>query len=325
MNKAWGTLACLALVVLGLAGLGLAWAGRMHVALDVFSQFSLHFMMVAVAGSVGLLLPRWKASSAVATMAALVLAYGAWPHAQSFARVSEAGKVFGEQPIKVASFNAWLPNSQADAVMAEILRLDPDVMVLVEVGPQTEQALAELRSEYPHQYLCTSEPMCHLAIISKFPLHAQSFRVGWRGPPMIRATLGGRADGLTVVGVHTTRFPHSRAQLKQAMALADEMSRISGPLIVMGDMNATPFSRVTRVLSERAALTRLTDLPSWPSTWGLPQIAIDHIFVSTGIRALSGQIMGRPSGSDHYPIAMALGLAAPQHTQAETLGVVRAE
>ena len=53
----------------------------------------------------------------------------------------------------------------------------------------------------------------------------------------------------------------------------------------MGDFNATPFSRILGVLQDSANLTRLTNLPSWPSQLGLPQIAIDHIFVSPGITA----------------------------------------
>jgi endonuclease/exonuclease/phosphatase (EEP) superfamily protein YafD len=324
-KSSWATPLCMAAIAGGMFGLVLARLGHLWPGFDVFSQFSLHFAMLVAASTLGLLLPRWKLQSAFSIFAAFVLAYGAWPHPQSLARASDKLLRAGEEMIKVASFNVWLPNSQPEAVKAEIQRLDPDVMVLVEVGRQTEKVLIELKNSYPYQYLCTQEPMCHLAIISKFPLRDASFKVGWRGPPMIRATLGGQANGLTVVGVHTTRFPHSRAQLAQADALAQELSGATGALVVMGDVNATPYSRVTQTLEALGNLTRLTNLPTWPSGWGLPQISIDHIFVGPGIRALSDQVVGRSSGSDHYPIAMALGIDRLTHPAAQTIGLVRAK
>ena len=76
----------------------------------------------------------------------------------------------------------------------------------------------------------------------------------------------------------------------------------------LGDMNATPYSRVTATLAAQANLTRLTNLPTWPATIGLPQIAIDHIFVSDGIRQLESQSIGNSAGSDHFPIFMKLAI-----------------
>jgi endonuclease/exonuclease/phosphatase family metal-dependent hydrolase len=56
-------------------------------------------------------------------------------------------------------------------------------------------------------------------------------------------------------------------------------------------------------LQDGANLTRLTYLPSWPSRLGLPQIAIDHIFVSAGLEPLEAAVIGEPAGSDHYPVS----------------------
>jgi hypothetical protein len=91
------------------------------------------------------------------------------------------------------------------------------------------------------------------------------------------------------------------AQLRQVAGAAAVMAAAPGPVVAVGDFNATPFSAVTRAFARDSGLARVSALPSWPSFVGLPQVAIDHIFVSPGIGA--GRVrLGGPGGSDHYPV-----------------------
>ena len=116
------------------------------------------------------------------------------------------------------------------------------------------------------------------------------------------------AGSITVFGVHTIRFPHSRAQFRQVNILSQLIESTPGHKVVMGDFNATPFSRILQVVQARANLSRLSSLPSWPSYAGLPQISIDHIFVSPGIIATETEQIGVSSGSDHYPVTMKIAV-----------------
>ncbi len=100
-------------------------------------------------------------------------------------------------------------------------------------------------------------------------------------------------------------------QLRQMQALSAWLETIPGRHIVMGDFNATPFSRMLSTLEEATGLRRLTELPTWPAWIGLPQIAIDHIFASPDITLLRPEMIGNPSGSDHYPIALTVSVPAP--------------
>jgi endonuclease/exonuclease/phosphatase (EEP) superfamily protein YafD len=208
----------------------------------------------------------------------------------------------GERALSVASFNTLWVNDDADSVRAEIERLDADVVTLIEVSPAKKRILAELKARYPYQTDCLSVDYCQLAILSKLPIAESASRGRWRGPPYLMAKLGPQAGGLTVMAVHTLRFPHSRAQFRQATELAKVVEALAGPKLVMGDFNATPFSRVLSVIEKGANLARVTFLPTWPATAGLPQIAIDHIFISPGIRLLEAARIGEPAGSDHYPV-----------------------
>ena len=49
-------------------------------------------------------------------------------------------------------------------------------------------------------------------------------------------------------------------------------------------------------------------LPSWPSFFGLPQLGIDHIFLSPGLRVLKEPLIGDSAGSDHFPVIATVGV-----------------
>lgn len=299
-----GSLECKLGLLLGIGGLIGSRLGQLWVAFDVFAQFTLHFGLVALAFLIGLLMPRAKLLTAFLVIVAGVAAIGAWPHAVSRTGGPVASAAAGERALRVASFNTRYVNNDAAAIEAEVRRLDADVVALIEMGPGKRRMLEDLRDLYPHQAACFTIDYCNLAIIAKLPLAMTGAEVRWEGPPYIAARLGPEGGNLTVLVAHTIRFPHSRAQFRQVMALGDMIEAMPGRKLVMGDFNATPYSRIIETVENRGSLTRLTNLPSWPSQLGLPQIAIDHIFVSQGIRPLTKAAIGEPAGSDHYPVVV---------------------
>lgn len=78
------------------------------------------------------------------------------------------------------------------------------------------------------------------------------------------------------------------------------------PLIVCGDLNASPYSSVYRRLSRGlvdAQCGSSRRRATWPSRW--PFWCIDHIFVSPSLRAESCDVLGdglARSASDHLPL-----------------------
>jgi len=291
-----------------LIGLLASRAGYLWIGFDIFAQFTVHFAIAAAAFLIGLLLPRARVFSALVLILAGVVALGLWPHLASRDVRTLAAVPEGHRQIKVASLNLWYANRNYDAVRAEILRLDADVVTLIEIHRDKRPMLDALKASYPYQATCFTIDYCNLAVLSKVPIVESDARVRWVGAPMIRAKLGPELGGLTVIGVHAIRFPHSRAQFRQVTALSDLIETIPGRKLVMGDFNSTAFSRILETMVSRTNLVRLTNLPSWPATFGLPQVAIDHIFVSRGIIQTKSQQIGEPSGSDHYPITLSIAV-----------------
>jgi endonuclease/exonuclease/phosphatase (EEP) superfamily protein YafD len=299
-----GFTGCLLGLTFGVLGLVGARMGNLWVAFDVFAQFFLQFVMIALAFAIGLFLPRAKTFLAILLVILFAVAYGAWPHVLNRGEQIPDPLVAGEKLLKVASFNTYYDNLDFTAQSAEILRLNADVVTLIELGANKMPVLDSLKASYPYQFYCFEDAYCHFAIISKFPMSGFEKQTTWEGAPYVRASLGPAFGNLVVYGVHTTRFPHSRAQLAQVTALATRLEQETFPLLVMGDFNATPFSRVTRVFPDRLNLVRHTSLPTWPAKLGLPQLAIDQIFTSPQIRPLTAERIGNAAGSDHFPITM---------------------
>ncbi|HUR43754.1 MAG TPA: endonuclease/exonuclease/phosphatase family protein [Aestuariivirga sp.] len=309
-KRGGGRFECNVGLLIGLGGLAASRLGLLWIAFDVFSQFTLQFAVVTVAFALGRIMPRARLFMAFLALVAGIVGIGAWPHVVSREPwVVDEAKA-GERALTVASFNTWYDNEQVDAIRAEIERLDADIVTLIEFGPNKHDMLKALAARYPYQSDCFAMDYCYLAILSKFPLTSSSARAGWEGPPMIMAKLGPEFGGLTVIGAHTIRFPHAQAQFRQIKALSDLIDTLPGHRIVMGDFNATPFSRITTTMANQTGLTRLTWLPTWPSQAWLPQMAIDHIFASSGIRVLEAERIGEPAGSDHFPIIMKLSVPA---------------
>ena len=303
-----GYLGCVLGLSIGIAGLAAARLGQLWVAFDVFSQLTPQFMFLIVAFTIGLFMPHGKVLTAAVLLVGLLAVYSMWPYYVSSEAAVLSTVKSGERELRVASFNTWIGNDKVEEVKAEIARIDADVIVLVELGPNKRVIFDQLGLQYPYQAKCSDITHCNFGILSKFPLTKIGDRMIWEGPPYIRASLGPEFGGLSIYGVHTTRFPHSRAQFAQIKAMAAELDAITGNYIVMGDVNATPYSRVTQTLASQANLTRLTNLPTWPARTGLPQIAIDHIYVTPGIRQLESQSIGNSAGSDHFPIIMKLAV-----------------
>lgn len=298
-------------LIFGLLGLLAGRLGHLYPLFDVFAQFGAQFSMIVVAFSVAIFVPSYKGLTGAALAAVFAAIYGAWPHYVSRGNAAETAPLEpGEKLIRVAHFNTFADNLDNAAVAQEVIRLNADVVTLVEFEKPRVPVIALLTPTYPYHYACHDVPHCNIAVFSRYPIEGTSTKTNWRQPPFLRAKLGGELTGLSVYAVHSTRFPHSRWQLIQAEALVRETEAESDELLVMGDFNATPFSRITSVIERGAGLQRLTNLPTWPAFFGFPQLAIDHIFVSGGLRAISPQQIGNSAGSDHFPITMTLAFKA---------------
>jgi endonuclease/exonuclease/phosphatase (EEP) superfamily protein YafD len=291
-----------------LAILGAGRLGHLYPHFDVFSQFSFQAGAMALAFALALLFGRYKVIWGKALTILFLAGYSIWPHMVS-AKLQQGPYPLApdEKLLRIVHFNTYKNNVDYNAIAQEVIRLDGDVVSLVEMSATKIKALLPLLKQvYPNQYDCNLGRDCDIAIVSKHPIKQASGREHWAGAPYALAQLGGAFDGVSFMSLHTIRFPHSRAQFKQINGTVKLLETIPGGKIVMGDFNATPFSRVTALFAQGTAMSRLTELPTWPAQLQLPQLAIDHAFASSDFRVVGNQQIGNAVGSDHYPIVLTL-------------------
>ena len=300
-----GSIVLLVGLVAGLAALAAGQLAAWRIELDIFNHFIPHIAVLILACLIGLVMPRAGLVAAIAVLALGLIAIGLWPHyvsRQLPTSPAAAGTATGERVVRVMSFNTQFESDAWRAVADEVARHDPDILVLLEVGRSKRPLLEALEATYPHRADCLAEDYCQNVILSKTPFASSATRSQWEGPQMVQVSYGPELGWLTVVGAHTMRPPYAERQYEQMMALGDELAATGGAQIVAGDFNATPHSLMLQTLVERGGLRLASGLASWPSTLELPQIAIDHIMVTPGLRILTPARIGSSAGSDHYPV-----------------------
>ena len=301
----FGSIVCLIGIWLATIGLIVGYLGNLSIWFDAFSHLRLHFMVALLALiSTYIAAVPFRVPVGIGMMVLGMLAIGNWHNLVPAGSEAKSVNAENHRVLKVMHFNTWIWNKDLEVIKAEIERTNPDVVFLAEYDSQKHKLAAMLKDAYP--YMLPEKPVRHvdLALFSKVPFVASHVQGDWIGPKFIKVQLGADWGGVNIVGVHTIRPPRQQAQKKQLTAFGQEVAKIDGPVIVMGDFNATPFSAMLDIFRKETGLRRITTLPTWPaSVFRLPQLAIDHIFLSDDVQLVQPAKVGLYAGSDHYPVS----------------------
>lgn len=283
------------------------WLGGVWWMLDLAAHFRVQYALaLALAAIVALALRRWKLAVAALCLAALnaaiLLPY--WPP-----RVEKTPPP--ANAIRIVSFNVHTANPHFNQVLAHLESRDPDAIFLMEVNAAWIAKLQPLIRRYPHSLLLPREDNFGIAFLSRLPIDSLvEVEIGQVGVPSALMKM----PGLAIIGTHPLPpASGSYAQLRdgQLDALADTARGIGGPLIVVGDLNATPWSAPFRHVIRQG---RLRDSalgrglhPTWKGAGALFVIPIDHALVSPDIR-VHDRAVGPDLGSDHRPLEVTISL-----------------
>lgn len=229
----------------------------------------------------------------------------------------------GGRPIRILLSNVHVGNRRPDLVCDLAARTDADIVVLLELPPEWRDAeLADIVRTRPATARTPVFPNggFGMGLWSRLPQRrpAAVEDLAGTGRPSIIAELDG-PDGrpITLVATHPLppmRADWARSRDSQLAAVgrraAAAATRAGGRVVVVGDLNAVPWSAAVRGLAATAGL-RDTSLdrglhPSWPTN--LPpalRVPIDQCLATPDLRAVR---KGTPSGvgSDHLPLLVEL-------------------
>ena len=205
------------------------------------------------------------------------------------------------------------------AVRTAISNARPDLLVLEEISDRWLADLAPALAAYPFREVQPRFDNFGIGLFSRCPLDsARSEPFGLVDIPTIFARV--RMDGRPLHLVATHPMPPGEALLaaerdRQLEWLAGEISALKGPVLLVGDLNAAPWSPVFRRF-ERASGLRdsargRSIRPTWPAPIPPLWIPIDHILHSPGL-AVRDYRVGASIRSDHLPVIVDFSWPAPE-------------
>jgi endonuclease/exonuclease/phosphatase (EEP) superfamily protein YafD len=270
---------------------------------DLFSHFRVQYMFGLLVVGILLWIARNRKTAGIFLCFAVVNMAVVFPF--YFGRQSIDPK---KAPLRAMLLNVNTSLGDAARVRAVVEAETPDFLVLEEINARWLADLAWLTNTYPHRLVQPREDNFGIALYSKLPLQdGRIIDIGEAGVPSIIATVQTEKTNLLVVATHPLPpfgYNYSRLRNEQLEQLPKYL-RSPHPILLLGDLNATPWNTHFRKLLKQTGLRDSTKgfgyQPSWPSHAPLFLIPLDHCLHSEGI-AIFDRRIGKNVSSDHYPL-----------------------
>ncbi|MCB0211763.1 MAG: endonuclease/exonuclease/phosphatase family protein [Anaerolineae bacterium] len=294
-------------LVLSVLTLG-SMLGQLHWTLDVLSHFNLQYTLwLMVCLVVGLFI-RGRRREVLALIPALVINFVILgPYFLPTTSVASAS----DTRLRVATLNIHTPNSNYDAILNYIQTYQPDVVMISEAEPALIATFREkISRSYPYLYDESMRGTLGLALLSRQPfLNAETVPLNdQHHRRLLRATIEWQDTTVTIYGIHPlpplrSRWAESRNS--ELHTIQTMIANESGPLILLGDFNAAPWSYPMRQLVAATNLQHAALGFGIRPTWYFERIIfgapLDHVFVSPDW-AVTSYTIGGDIGSDHTPV-----------------------
>ena len=218
-----------------------------------------------------------------------------------------------EQPVRAMLMNLNAANGNADQVLRAIRTANPDLLVLEEVTSAWASELSVL--DYSYQVADIREDCFGIMLLSRHSLSRTNVVfIGSAGVPSIIANVHLPQGEISVVGTHPpppAGASYSKHRNSQLAALSQLVREQKTPVLLIGDLNASPWSaHFVRLLKDSRLQNSMKHFgfqPSWPSNNRLLRIPIDHMLHSPEI-LIHRRGVGQDVGSDHLPVIVDFSL-----------------
>ncbi|MHA1527794.1 MAG: endonuclease/exonuclease/phosphatase family protein [Alphaproteobacteria bacterium] len=304
------------LFALTLAGYAGQWgAGQWGTILESIADFRLH--LAVAAGVLGMVmgLAGRRRGAGLALLTTLIAAAGLGPLFDPAERPGTG------RPLTLLYANLHDRNPEPAALAAMLRATGADILITSETSRAVADGPGGLAATYPYRLVHSGAgEALRTAIWSKYPLSGGELYLNNTVAPTGAAATADLGGGVTLglIGAHFSR-PFERLHMIQAEALGPIAAKLGHPMIIAGDFNASPWSRV---VARAAEVTGTRILGGYRVTWKghyqtplgpLPEPLghqIDHVLLSDGIGLVSVETLDLP-GSDHLALFVHLRIPAP--------------
>lgn len=208
--------------------------------------------------------------------------------------------------LRLISFNLNQGNDQHEKVLASIRSESADLVILMEADEAWGTALQPLSKEYPFHL---SYPRIAMEIFSRTKLTARDIRLVGEKRGDVLLSLDGKLNLYACHAYPWTAYGREGFNWRNQhlRELGADASKTPSPLVVIGDFNASPWSRAFEEMLVQSKLrdARLGFGPlRTQSNFGLHfllGLPLDHCLVSEDVEVRLLRT-GPPLGSDHLPL-----------------------
>lgn len=291
----------------GLVFFLLGFLSRYHWVLELLANFRVYFLFYFL---IMIFISLWNKNkwlTILNTTLVLFIYLSICPYLKNNSTKKENGS------IKIISANILSSNSNYHDVVNFIYKENPDVVFFMELTPVWMEGLKELQNTYPFSHAVPRMDNFGIGIFSKYEfkgLKVKNHSSG--GLPSYNTDIVTKDKTYHFMGVHPVPpighdfFTLRNRQLEEINTWAKTHLE---NLIIMGDMNCSPysanFSRLTDGLRLKDTRKGFGLLGTWSVQSKLFSFAIDHCLVSDDINVIDRR-NGDSNGSDHYPIIVEL-------------------
>lgn len=213
-----------------------------------------------------------------------------------------------------ANIYAW--NMSMASILQEIADSNADVVVLAECSRASRQSFEQSPQMQPYVNANGSTKLRRgeVVIYSKLPIKAdrQDYAAG-RILQTADIELGSQT--LRLIGLHSPRPmpPPDYDYVGYWQRVVPLLTSQQGPVVIVGDFNATEHSLVYKQLQDDGLRSAHDDrgrgyATTWPNgEWMVPPIRIDQAFISPDVECVAIQ-EGLGKGSDHRPLIVDIRL-----------------
>lgn len=279
--------------------------GRFWWIFDLFSHFRVQYMQIGLV-LIGLALWRRRNKQAVALALLAGLNYAfVLPFYFGQPAVSDA------KPVRALLMNLNASNGHTQEVLDAVKAADPDLLLLEEVTPKWLRELEPLNDDFPYRIAEPRDDCFGILLLSKHPLkNGQVVEIGSAEVPSILAEIYLPQGEISFIGTHPlppVGAEYARDRDNQLKELSKYARSQNHPVLLVGDLNTSPWSPHFRDLLAESGLKNSMDgfgfQPTWPAGNPLLRIPLDHALHAPEI-AIHTRAVGKSIGSDHLPLIL---------------------
>lgn len=231
--------------------------------------------------------------------------------------IASPAEASGPNDLKIVSFNVQASNTNRETILEWVGNSGADVVFLLETSSDWDQVLATSNLPYVVMNEIPDDRVYGITVLAREQLETQVIRAGATKDVVVRAETSIGDEPVAVYAFHP-RSPTSELDAQYRDEVMDEVASLvdaeTMPTVVVGDLNATPWSYAFRRLADGGQLVDSLRgngyQASWPaSLWYGFKIPIDHLLHTAELTTVA-RGLGPDLGSDHAPLAVTVAVAS---------------